>query len=451
MEKSPENVSNSSLEYENIGKPTADLTDYQEESNGTNQAEGETVFQTSYEKANQAEGRTSEQTGPTVSVQADHRASNLSDTDDHRASDMPEERMFDHKASRQAGKLENKQDWKISVQADLRVSEQTDRRLSSLADRRTSEQTDHRFSSQVGQRTFEQIDRRSIPTDRRNSEPIDRRLSAAMANKRISEKTDHRLSESVNRKTSAQIHQATEPAKHIDDNNVFDHFEKKVDDQDDHLVNKQDGHTEDNLNDYRASGQCNYKIYSLFKDTEKEEGANYRVQPCKLNDSQKDLRNSKAAMETETNSITFLENYKPFDSKLNNNLQSSDEALFQVLPSISSQLDYLHNQEINPDYMSQFEQEKDFQENEQTYRKKFPSVVYNDPYQLALRYMEKHNILQIFQITENLVYERPEDPLRFMLCQEGCLSFVPLALRLVQLLLALDYCTSPSNFLMPTF
>lgn len=47
-----------------------------------------------------------------------------------------------------------------------------------------------------------------------------------------------------------------------------------------------------------------------------------------------------------------------------------------------------------------------------------PSPVCTEPYERSVQYMESNNILQIFQeITENLILNRPDDPLQFMLEQ----------------------------------
>ncbi|XP_069117099.1 testis-specific expressed protein 55-like [Argopecten irradians] len=60
------------------------------------------------------------------------------------------------------------------------------------------------------------------------------------------------------------------------------------------------------------------------------------------------------------------------------------------------------------------------EDQEDTSRVVKEEVVYmepiQDPYGKAIKYLEQHNILQLFQsLTTNIVYRKPEDPLAYMM------------------------------------
>uniref|UniRef100_A0A2K6FUW1 Testis expressed 55 n=1 Tax=Propithecus coquereli TaxID=379532 RepID=A0A2K6FUW1_PROCO len=327
-------------------------------------------------------------------------------------------------------------DRRMSSQVERRVSEQADRRMSSQAERRASEQTDRRMSSQA-ERTSEQIDDKlPMPSDQGASEQTDRRMSgqverrtpeqtdqrsSGLANQGTSEQVDLRLSGLVDHKPSVKTHHPVYgqgpklPERQADQLPGNEAGSSEADQV--HLVEKQDDYKEDHLSYYGTLGES--------EDSEMDKGADYRVQPCKFEHSQIDL-NSKLPheVENETESVTITQAYNPVDAKSTSNFQAKGQGFFQRLPSISSTLDYITGKEktqateTNLDDFPEFEPGKRSYGYNQIYNRRFPSVVYEDPYEVSVRYMEKHRILQIFQqITENLVYEKPEDPLNFMLCQ----------------------------------
>nr|BAK63119.1 hypothetical protein [Pan troglodytes] len=356
-------------------------------------------------------------------------------------------------------------DHRMAGQSERRASEQTDRRMSGEAERRNSEQITHRLSKLSERRPSVQIDSgssvpsdrspsvqidsgSSVPSDQRPSIQIDRRMSgkvrrrssektdyrlAGLADPGTSEQTDLRLYGLVDHKTSVKTHhqvygQATELAEHqaIDqahsnaDQPPVDNAHYTESDQTDHLADRQANH-KDQLSYYETRGQSEDRTFPQLGNSKEDKEADYRVQPCKFEDSQVDL-NSKPSVEMETQNATTIPAYNPVDARFTSNFQAKDQALFPRLPSISSKLNYTSSQEktqaivTKSDEFSEIEQGKGYHIRNQTYRR-FPSIVYEDPYQVSLQYMEKHHILQIFQITENLVYEKPEDPLNFMLCQ----------------------------------
>ncbi|XP_005602021.2 testis-specific expressed protein 55 isoform X1 [Equus caballus] len=423
-----------SLRPESTAKSPNDSHTGDQEDNWENQNEEEADDQTTQRLSHQAEPRIFGQTGykgtehlgRRTSDQADLGASNYANVDAHGVPEQVDRRMSegtDSKASGRADYVETEQtDSQMSVPGEQGTSEQMEPRLSRQTEsKRASEQSDHRMSGWANQSTSEQIySRLSGLVQGKIPAQIDHTMPAPV---------DHRASIKTHHTTFAQAvqlaeQQAADQADSSVDNLTVDRADNSESDQVDHFMNEGDNDTEANLFDYGAHGQSDDEIFTLFGPSKESEEADFSIEPCTFEASQTDLSNSKISTETDTENVTDTQVFDSLDGRFINNFQAKDQALSQRLPSISSKPDYVSRQETTQaietkrDDASEYRKGKRSLVHSQTYRRWFPPTVYEDPYQISLQYVEKHHILQIFQqITENLVYEKPEDPLRFMLSQ----------------------------------
>ncbi|KAL1788719.1 Tetraspanin containing [Sigmodon hispidus] len=313
-----------------------------------------------------------------------------------------------------------------SGQPEQRASEEA----SWATDRRSSQQFDHRSSDQPGRRTSDSPDQQlPSPLEGKASEKIDDRVSLPSGGK-ASEQTDQGTWEHADQTTLDQADYRASGKSQRQVNNQADFpveddpYQHRFSEDIERDYDRIEHGTEkpaDYRSYYKTLAQTENRSLSEIDDSKVIKEADFQVQPCTFEDSQTDLR-SKVSTAGETESTTTLQTFNLPDTEFTSDSQSS----YEKLPSITTKVYYTSSQdkfqttEITTDIHAELEQRKGSQRHSQSYRRRFPPIIFEDPYQVALRYMEKHNILQIFQqITENLVYEKPDDPLDFMLGQSS--------------------------------
>ncbi|CAO2631938.1 Testis-specific expressed protein 55 [Lemmus lemmus] len=315
---------------------------------------------------------------------------------------------------------ENTDNGSGSEHAGVGSSEQTGGKASSQTANAGSGQTDHRGSEEASQLT----------DHRRTSQQADRR-SSGQAERRTSELPNQQLPSLPEEKASEKTDDQSRKASEKTDQGSLEHDEQTSPDKADYRTSGKNQHQdynqddfldEDNINQYSFSEDNNqirherekeadyssyYKtlvqtenrLLSEIDDNKEIKEDDFKIQPCTFEDSEPDIR-SKVSTDEETESTTTIQAYIPLDTEFTSDSHSS----YEKLPSITTKVYYTSSQnklqttEITTVVQDILEQRKGSHRSSLSYRRRFPPIIFEDPYQVALRYMEKHNILQIFQV-----------------------------------------------------
>ncbi|XP_048201778.1 testis-specific expressed protein 55 [Perognathus longimembris pacificus] len=370
MDPPPEKHPDESWEQENTTTPsTADQTNNGED-NQKNQAEGEEAnAQTNADHIDQSSYEQSYSIASNQLGQIDQSGQGTYEQSERKWS-----KKIEGNNSQQTGQIEERtsqaSDQKLSQQSDRKASRKSSDKVSS-SDGRSSAHIDYRFPALSVQGP-------SIPTTQKDR---------------------------VNYRTSGSAEDTGEQSAE----QFMDEGEDDLDD----LFKEKEGHEDYYPGYHQALNQLEDQIFSDLVD---DEAYDFRIQPCKFEESSNEVEDKLSVdMENETESATAMPSYKLMDTRFTNIFQTQDQAFTQKLSS--SKAAYLTSEEglqtIQASNSGLYVDGKS-----QGYKRRLPPIIYEDPYQISLQYMEKHHILQIFQhITEKLVYEKPDDPLNFMLHQ----------------------------------
>ncbi|KAG8522035.1 Testis-specific expressed protein 55 [Galemys pyrenaicus] len=422
MEALSEEPPEESLEPENTDEPPTNNHRDGQEDNQHDQGEEEADDQTNDRTPAQAVQRLAPQ--PDTDGQADHKASDdtLHETSDQ--VDLRASKDATNVANQKASDLINQElleqsNIKAFSQAGYMESEETDSQMSALLEEHSPEEIDRILSNMVVRTASEHSDQAAEPRDNKMTYQFEQRFS---------DQFDSRLSGLVQQKTSRlpdqDVHIASVKTHHSvyeQDEQVTYLAEDQATDEDDgnashlsadeahggkseygHFMDEEEDDMEDFLSGFRARSYFDNRIAALDGDREEVK----EIESCTFEASQMNLKNSNISVSSETDaqSTTNLKALESLESRLTSGLQMKKHVFPQIFPSILTKFDHITSQEktevteTKSGDVSEQQQGMSFHEYPQTSGRRFPPIVYEDPYEVSLRYMEKHNILQIFQV-----------------------------------------------------